>query len=93
MSENKPLGVIVDEILAKVLGSKEAVNDGLDVELPFDTIEEYEEFTGKKFRRKKDQVKRNLPREESFEEFKLELLEQFKAEEVKKISKKLGLIF
>ena len=38
-------------------------------ELPYSTIEEYKNYTGKRFRMKKDQRQRGLNREEAFREF------------------------
>ena len=39
------------------------------MELPYSTIEEYKNYTGKRFRMKKDQRQRGLNRDEAFREF------------------------
>ena len=39
------------------------------MELPYSTIEEYNNYTGKRFRMKKDQRQRGLNRDEAFREF------------------------
>ena len=66
MSDNiqEKLDAIIDDAVSRHLK-----NSSLKGNLGYSSIEEYRRVTGKKFRRTRDQMKRNISPEEAFNEF------------------------
>lgn len=60
----------LDEVINKAMDNYFEENaTNLDIKLPYSTIVEYKTYSGKQFRRNKDQMSRNLTIEEAFAEF------------------------
>ena len=76
MSENNYLDTLINKAIStaferrgKIMNDDMQYSEPQRMELPYSTVEEYKNYTGKRFRMKKDQKQRGLDREEAFREF------------------------
>lgn len=76
MGEKNYLDALINRAISTAFERREKMmNDNVHygepqrMELPYSSIEEYKNYTGKRFRMKKDQRQRGLNREEAFREF------------------------